>query len=105
MVMRKLIFLFVLLFATHVAHAAANIIKPYLKIPLCISLGSSCHPALNLRALKLKLETYPFDWILSPFDSLYKALQDDFKYFLSDLKVRPEGNGVVDYYGFHFPHD
>src|SRR5271156_6690476 len=73
------------------------------KAPLCISLGHSCGPAIHLRYFKLRTEAYPFDWITSHFDSLYQALKDDFKYFLSDLKNKPGYcDGVIDYYGFHF---
>jgi hypothetical protein len=75
------------------------------KRPLCISLGGACAPALNLRNLKLRFDAYPFDWILSPFEGLCKALEEDFQNFLTDLTIRSEGNGVIDHYGFHFTHD
>ena len=74
-------------------------------IPLCISLDSACAPALNLRNLNLRLEAYPFDWTVSPFNSLYNALLDDFKHFLTELAMRPDGQGVIDYYGIHYTHD
>ncbi len=75
------------------------------KIPLCISLGNACGPAINLRDLKIRKEAYPFDWIVSPSSALYKALTDDFSQFLTDIKPRPDNTGVIDSYGFHFTHD
>lgn len=80
-----------------------NTVSP--KTPLYISLGSSCCSALNLRSLGIRTAAYPFDWVISPFDALYAALKDDFQYFLSDLKIRPGNQGVIDHYGFHFTHD
>jgi len=73
--------------------------------PLCISLGGTCGPALNLRDLKIRTEAYPFDWLVSPFESLYRALTDDFELFLINIQVAPHKNGVIDHYGFHFTHD
>ena len=77
----------------------------YPKTPLCISLGSTCGPALNLRSLGIRTVAYPFDWVISPFEALINALNDDFQYFLNDLKIRPGNQGVIDHYGFHFTHD
>lgn len=74
-------------------------------IPFCISLGSACGPALNLRNLNLRSEAYPFDWTVTPFDSLYNALREDFKYFLADLLIRPDNQGVIDHYGINYTHD
>lgn len=73
--------------------------------PLCISLGSSCAPALNLRSLNLRKHAYPFDWLISPSHALINALNDDFKYFLTDLAKHPNKKGVIDHYGFQFMHD
>lgn len=73
--------------------------------PVCISLGAACGSAMHLRSLGLRTAAYPFDWIISPFESLYEALNDDFSHFLTELTLREDGNGVIDYYGFHFTHD
>lgn len=77
----------------------------YSQTPLCISLGSACGSAMNLRDLGVRAAAYPFDWTVSPFDSLYAALNEDFQYFLTDLKIRPGNQGVIDHYGIHFTHD
>jgi len=73
--------------------------------PLCISLGAACGSALMLRELGLRTVAYPFDWMISPTDGLYKCLTEDFGHFFCDLKLRPDKTGVIDYYGFHFTHD
>lgn len=73
-----------------------------------ISLGSACTVAGAMRTYGIRFEAYPFDWLVSPFDSLYKALDDDFKNFLKEdsLVVRQSDKyGTLDYYGFHFVHD
>lgn len=73
-----------------------------------ISLGSACNVAGALRDNNLRTAAYPFDWIVSPFNSLYNALSDDFKYLLKEdsLSIRlSDRYGILDYYGFHFVHD
>lgn len=82
-----------------------NIVILQAEQSICISLGSSCSPALNLRKLKLRYHAYPFDWLISPTHSLINALNDDFKYFLTDLTIHPNKKGVIDHYGFQFMHD
>ncbi|MDR3550770.1 MAG: DUF1796 family putative cysteine peptidase [Candidatus Babeliales bacterium] len=72
---------------------------------LWISLGRACPSALNLRKLHMRSDAYPFDWVVSPFDSLLTALQTDFQYFLSDLRLRDDRQGVIDYYGISYIHD
>lgn len=39
-----------------------------------ISLGTQCNPGLSLRALNLKKETYPFDWVRSNSKIIYDVL-------------------------------
>ena len=73
-----------------------------------ISLGQNCMVSTALRDNNLRQEAYPFDWIVSPFNSLYKALDENFKNFLSadSLTIREfDHYGVLDSYGFHFVHD
>lgn len=60
---------------------------------------------MALRDLNIRTEAYPFDWIISPFAAIYAALDNDFKNFLTEIQIRPGGQGIVDYYGFHFTHD
>lgn len=73
--------------------------------PICISLGGACGPAIMLRQLGLRTEAYPFDWIISSFESFQKAFLSDFEFFLTHLTERTDKIGVIDYYGFHFTHD
>jgi len=47
-----------------------------------ISLGSICITASFLKRNKLKLASYPFDWIYSNCNMIMHCLQDDFKTFL-----------------------
>jgi hypothetical protein len=72
-----------------------------------ISFGARCAPASNLRIYGVRMAAYPFDWMVSNFDSLYQALQDDFAHFLEAkyLVFYPEKNAVLDYYKFEFLHD
>ena len=39
-----------------------------------ISFGTQCNPGLSLRELKLKKETYPFDWVRSNSKIIYDVL-------------------------------
>jgi hypothetical protein len=74
--------------------------------PIYISLGSSCGPAMMLRDLGLRDKAYPFDWIVSPYESILESINDDFTKFFSSLNINPIYNeGVTNYYGFYFPHD
>jgi hypothetical protein len=73
--------------------------------PICISLGDGCGPAMMLRDLGLRREAFPFDWTVSYWDAFIRAFTDDFQFFLTDLKMRPGNQGVIDYYGIHFTHD
>ena len=52
------------------------------KIKHVCSLGFNCHASQMLKDNNLKLESYPFDWIMSNLDVVKKCLQDDFKTFL-----------------------
>jgi hypothetical protein len=86
-----------------------------------ISLGSSCVPALTLRKLKLKTETYPFDWVRTNNKIIHDMLlngTDKFlafdvevsnDYFVNEMykfhygKGTPNGT-LVNAYGQHFTH-
>lgn len=83
---------------------------------IAISLGIRCDSAIQLRThlsrhYHLRDNAYPFDWVISPFDSLYKCLEEDFKNFLrSDSLIIYDQvfglTGVMDtYYGLQFIHD
>jgi hypothetical protein len=73
-----------------------------------ISIGASCNLAMALRKFNLRQASYPFDWLISPFESLYQAISEDFQHFFepNSLTLRMSDRyGVLDYYGFHFVHD
>jgi hypothetical protein len=53
-----------------------------LKINYTCSLGSLCHSSQILKQNKLKLCSYPFDWIFSNCDTIIHCIEDDFKTFL-----------------------
>ncbi|MGB8468330.1 MAG: DUF1796 family putative cysteine peptidase [Candidatus Babeliales bacterium] len=74
---------------------------------IAISLGGCCTNALMLREYNVRQAAYPFDWIISPFDSLYQAIADDFKYFLDVAYLHVASNNcmVIDYYGLYYVHD
>lgn len=61
--------------------------KPY----RIISLGKSCSSALHLREFKLSHEAFPFDWLVTPFDSLFNLLVYDFKDFFSKNNLEQRG--------------
>jgi len=48
-----------------------------------ISLGMNCGPAIQFEKKKLVEAFFPFDWCVSEFSSIYKALETDFKDFLA----------------------
>lgn len=85
-----------------------NMIKnnPYFKF---ISLGGTCHTAIALNEINLRVESHPFDWIISTnHDIFLKVLKNEFQYF-TDPEYFEKKEGVPYafnlYYGLHFPHD
>lgn len=56
-----------------------------------ISLGRSCSAALHIREFKLSQEAFPFDWLVTPFDSLYSLLLYDFQDFFSKNNLEQRG--------------
>lgn len=82
-----------------------------------ISLGGSCNPAGQLRDsiaryYGIRDQAYPFDWLISPFEAVYKCLEEDFKNFLNPdcLQIYqhqgPGWTGVLNTcYGLKFIHD
>ena len=78
-----------------------------IKSAIVISFGQSCTVAGAMRDCGIRREAYPFDWVVSPFDAIYKAINDDFIHFLQEdsLTVRSDNWGILDYYGFQFVHD
>lgn len=72
-----------------------------------ISLGGCCTAAGVIRDLGLRKAAYPFDWMFSDFESVYKAIEDNFKHFLepSSLRVSEDNRVIVDFYGLKYVHD
>jgi hypothetical protein len=83
------------------------------KNSIFISLGMNCGPAINFEKNKITEAFFPFDWAISEFSSIYKALKSDFKDFLKleNLVVTPRAlplvnHGVFDKgYRINFIHD
>ena len=72
--------------------------------PIYISLGYGCTPAFRLTDSQLRHVSYPFDWIVSTFDSIYNGFKDDFSRFFTDLKLTADRTSTLDFYGFEFHH-
>lgn len=72
-----------------------------------ISLGKNCNIAHNLRAIGLRDAAYPFDWMISDFDAICAAFEDDFQKFLdpASLKEGEDPREIIDYYGLRYRHD
>ena len=81
---------------------------------LPISLGNRCQTALRLTVNNVRNEAYPFDWIISPFESIIKFLDlrgEGFlnpDYLIVNYNSNPEKCivGIYDvFYGITFVHD
>lgn len=94
--MKSFHFLFVILFSTITIKATE-----------LISLGGRCTPAGMMRNLGLRKNAYPFDWMFSKFDALYKTIDDNFEKFLdpATLQVAQDNRIVINSYGLEFVHD
>jgi len=53
-----------------------------MEIKYVCSLGSLCHTASFLKRNKLKLESYPFDWIFSNYNNVMHCIENKFSIFL-----------------------
>lgn len=53
-----------------------------MEINYVCSLGGMCHSSQILKRNKLKLCSYPFDWIFSNCNNIIHCIEDDFKIFL-----------------------
>lgn len=69
-----------------------------------ISIGADCHAASNLRALGLRKESYPFDWLLIQqnrvFEYINELINTNFEYFTTDLKYNHRGKVVSNNYDY-----
>ena len=83
------------------------------KNKIFISLGMNCGPAIQFEKKKITEAFFPFDWAISQFSSIYKALESDFKDFLKleNLIVRQRALPLVNHsvldkgYKISFIHD
>lgn len=73
----------------------------------CIGLGSNCTVASALEAFELRNAAYPFDWIVSRYESLCAVLEQDFYDFLNPdfLSVDADNYGIINKYGLGLMHD
>lgn len=92
-------------------------------MPLYISLGYNCSPRGYIKHTLgiTKGNGYlscPFDLCITPFESLYKCIETDFKYFFDDLRLipgmcadgRPSNDvenkqNITNYYNIIFNHE
>jgi hypothetical protein len=73
---------------------------------IAISLGSNCFPANHLRDHDLHVRSFPFDWNVTLFESLYSLIENDFEgYFdLEKMEILTDDCVLNKKYGFHFYH-
>lgn len=73
----------------------------------CIGLGERCTVAAALEAFDLRKAAYPFDWIISEFQSTCNVLEADFEDFLNPdyFSIRSDQHGIINKYGLVFVHD
>ncbi len=74
---------------------------------IVISLGFNCGAARHFQANNLSGAYFPFDWCFSEYESIYRAIRDDFKGFLEVLVAPPvKYREVIDQtYKIKFIHD
>jgi hypothetical protein len=74
---------------------------------LAISLGHTCWPASHLQDHALRKRSFPFDWMITSFESLYQILETDFYGFLDiqHMHIGDNENKISDLHGGRFVHD
>ena len=72
-----------------------------------ISLGTNCQVAWYSRELGLRDFAYPFDWCISPFDTVYSLINNNFEnFFLKEHLIQDTDHSVKDtLYNMRFLHD
>jgi len=81
----------------------------YYRNPI-VSLGCDCHPAFMLDTLHLRKRSLPFDWLRTAptkgLDFVTANFRDNFKDFLTNLSVNPDGHIVSEAFPYsEFYHD
>jgi len=51
-------------------------------------LGSRCQVAFHLGQNNLRMGSYPLDWAITPFGSLYSVIDNDFKKFFDESNIQ-----------------
>lgn len=76
--------------------------------PQFVSLGSTCHMAIALKANGFRKAAFPFDWLISNHEPLINIIEDDF-FFFTNENCFSKHNGIPacnnNYYKIGFPHD
>ncbi|OQA34521.1 MAG: hypothetical protein BWY54_00843 [Candidatus Dependentiae bacterium ADurb.Bin331] len=54
-----------------------------------VSLGCDCHPAAYARKHALRDFAFPFDWCLTPFETIYRFIKKDFDGFIKKKHLVP----------------
>ena len=117
----KFIFLAIFLLAPWLAHGMEQMAMPGKAQPAetsqtaapydaIVNLGGDCQPQYQMKTNKLRPCALPFDYLITPFDSLYKILEERFEGFLKPenfmLKVNGKEKWVEDKaYGTRLIHD
>ncbi|RAS23412.1 DUF1796 family putative cysteine peptidase [Paraburkholderia bryophila] len=80
--------------AEHVADAQ---VTPDLVVDRVVSLGSNCELTANLRRYFKADRTYPFDWWITPLDSITQLLETEFDGLFNpeNLQVSTDGQTVI----------
>ncbi|MBB6332260.1 hypothetical protein HNP24_003252 [Chryseobacterium sediminis] len=70
--------------------------KKYTSEKYIIPIGKDCHAAHSLDILNIRKQSLPYDWVrlksISGLRTVSQNIQEDFKFFLADLKKNEEGN-------------
>jgi len=84
-----------------------NIVSTDSSLPVFVSLGKDCEPALMLKDLGLRSEAYPFDWNnTTQFAGICNMIKDNFKDFLNPLFLKHNGRTILHtHYTIEFRHD
>ena len=83
---------------------AISINKRYWSLKTIVSVGCDCHPAHMLKALSLRKQSLPFDWLdTQPVYGIkyaHENIINQFQFFLTDLKKNNEGKVFANKYQF-----
>lgn len=70
-----------------------------------ITLGYDCSTTSALKSMDLRIQSLPFDWMVSDMSKLIDCISEDFINFHKNLKLNSSKTRVIDHYGFEYPHD